>query len=1155
MLSPHMPSLRIGASSSSSRPLRGGVYLPSSVILTLLVVSIGLSVSRPSEKIALLLGESKSFAIKGPDRHEFTVEMEAGHYARVDIQRNGVDLIVTTISPDGTKRTKHENAAGPQSPMSVSLLASTKAPYVIEVEPVKKWAPAGNYRIQLEVLHYPGPQDQKRFEAETRVAEGRLKQFLSSADSRRSAITSYQQALVLWQELADEVEQANTLQFIAETYMSLGETDKCIESYVEVLKRRGEDQQARAYTLLGFADFYLNTKNSVKALEHYGLALEIFKAVNNGRGQAAALYGLGLTKARDRLMLEAVPYYKQALAIFSDALTRDRYEEARTAHALGGAYDVLGEPQEALNYYVRALEGWRETGDLGQEGNTQSSLAKLEMDRGNWQLAFETYDRALDLYKRAELVSERDRAAIQRRRASTLYGLAYTYASLGDYNKAFEVLSQSLALRQPGDRDSTLMLTCYFHALNGEPEKALEFCNQALLEQAPTNKRRSETLTSMGVARAAMNQHEQALVLYDEALKIQQDANYVEAEAITQGWRGNSLTVLGQQGAALNSYKRSREIYQKSGDVNGVAVATVGMARVERARNNLPAALEHVSEAIAAIEPLRSNATSEALRTSYFATKVDYYELYIDVSMQLALKGDATKLKTAAFEASERARARSLSETLAKARFEGELKSNPDLAALVSKYRWVQGQIQAAKSRSYKNSNQLSDDTPLAAERNQLESDLRAKYPRYAALMFPQPLTRVEVQKLLDPDTLLLEFALGEKRSYVWAVTDTDFEGYELPPQKQIEDSARLLIKHLAAGQYISGESAARRKERMVQAEAEYWSRATAFSRMLLGNIPSIAKKKNLLIVADGQLQYLPFATLPAPDFTAATSAQKDTPASSALVRERQITNLPSASVLGLLQQSMSRVQPTKSIAIFADPVYERDDSRLPPVAQNRSIFVPENRNPLRQAWRDVTDDGDAANLQRLPATLREAQKIIELVPPGSALLAVGLKASRENVNTKQLGLYRVVHFATHGILDEINPDRSGIVLSLYDEKGRFREDGYLRLKDIYQLKLPVELVVLSACRTGLGKPVRGEGLIGLSYGFIHGGARRVLSTLWKVDDDVTAELMKRFYQSMLTEGMTPAAALRAAQVSMSREPRWSNPYYWAGFILQGDPK
>jgi CHAT domain-containing protein len=151
-----------------------------------------------------------------------------------------------------------------------------------------------------------------------------------------------------------------------------------------------------------------------------------------------------------------------------------------------------------------------------------------------------------------------------------------------------------------------------------------------------------------------------------------------------------------------------------------------------------------------------------------------------------------------------------------------------------------------------------------------------------------------------------------------------------------------------------------------------------------------------------------------------------------------------------------------------------------------------------------------------------------------------------------ELAEYRVVHFATHGVLDNENPGLSGLILSLFDERGR-PQDGFLRLHDIYSLNLPADLVVLSACDTALGKPLRGEGLMGLVRGFFYAGALRVVASLWKVDDEATGELMSRFYVEMLDEGRSPAAALRQAQLALWRDGRWQDPYYWAAFILQGE--
>lgn len=175
----------------------------------------------------------------------------------------------------------------------------------------------------------------------------------------------------------------------------------------------------------------------------------------------------------------------------------------------------------------------------------------------------------------------------------------------------------------------------------------------------------------------------------------------------------------------------------------------------------------------------------------------------------------------------------------------------------------------------------------------------------------------------------------------------------------------------------------------------------------------------------------------------------------------------------------------------------------------------------------------------------------MNIVPWHTGFEAVDFAASRATVIGSPLDQYSIVHFATHAVLNENHPESSGIVLSMVNQAGR-PQPGFLRIDDIYNLRLPVNLVVLSACKSALGKDVRGEGLIGLTRGFMYAGARGVVASLWKVDDEATAELMKRFYGGMFKQGLTPAAALRQAQLEMWQSKRWHSPYYWAAFVIQG---
>src|SRR5262249_29193839 len=260
----------------------------------------------------------------------------------------------------------------------------------------------------------------------------------------------------------------------------------------------------------------------------------------------------------------------------------------------------------------------------------------------------------------------------------------------------------------------------------------------------------------------------------------------------------------------------------------------------------------------------------------------------------------------------------------------------------------------------------------------------------------------------------------------------------------------------------------------------------------------------------------------------------------------------PSASVLAVLRRELAgRIQPSRTVAVLADPVFQGNDPRVHfhENGENPMPGQPETRSrreskPEEELIRSAEEVG-GVSFGRLRFTRQEAEAIASLTREEKSLKALDFAASRATVTGDAVGQYRIIHFATHGLLNSQHPELSGIVLSLVDEQGR-PQDGFLRTHDIYNLKLNAELVVLSACQTALGKLTRGEGLVGLTRGFMYAGAPRVVASMWRVKDEATAELMKRFYHGILKEGLRPAAALRTAQISMWREKNWQVPYYWA---------
>ncbi len=396
---------------------------------------------------------------------------------------------------------------------------------------------------------------------------------------------------------------------------------------------------------------------------------------------------------------------------------------------------------------------------------------------------------------------------------------------------------------------------------------------------------------------------------------------------------------------------------------------------------------------------------------------------------------------------------------------------------------------------------------------------------------------------------------LGDERSYLWAVTRTEISSYELPPRAQIEDAAQKFRNLLTAHQPIAGESFDQRQARIKEADDHIWQAAASFSQMILGPVSSELGTKRLLVVPDGVLQYIPFQALTEPQKTRSAAAPANTPADSGepipLLVGHEIVNEPSASALALVLSDTSQRQPApNSIAIFANPVFDVDDPRVKSRGATQSQSADSTETvEVQETFRDI--GFGEGKIPALPASRDEAEAIMAVAPSGTGMKALGFDANRAAITKPELAQYRIVHFATHGFIDYQHPELSGLVLSLVDQNGRPQE-GFVRLHDIYNLKLSADLVVLSACNTGLGKDVKGEGLIGLTRGFMYAGAGGVAASLWKVDDDATAELMKHFYEGMFKRGLTPAASLREAQLGMWIQKRWHAPYYWAAFVIQG---
>ena len=971
---------------------------------------------------------------------------------------------------------------------------------------------------------------------------------------RKKALEYYQQALPAYRAAGNRSGEATALNNIGSVYDSQGEEQKALDYFNQALsiERAVGESGKEARTLSNMGHVYNSRGENQTALDYYNQALPIERAAGDRSAEAETLNNIGGVHFSLGSTHKALDYYEQALSV--ERARGDRDREGRTLNNVGGVHFSVGETQQALEYYHEALDISRAFGNRSDEAATLNNIGAVYDVLWEKQKALDHYNQALEI--RQAIGDERGVGTI-------LNNIGAVYDSLGEKDKALDEYKRVLLIRQSFDdragEATTLTNMGLVYYSQGDWQGALEYYERALPLHRKAGNRSGEaqTLNNIGLVYQSKRDLQTALGYYNQSLPIEHDLGDHSREAITLDNIGSVYDSQGEFKRALDYYDQALTISRAVGE-RAVEAATLLNIAVVNIRTDQPRdARRQLEEALAIIESLRNKVLSHELRTSFFASQTGYYDIYVDLLMQMHRRDPNAGYDRQAFEASEKGNARSLLDLLNEAGAHIHRGADP---RLLERETTIHQQLNAVALRRTKLLNQPETAQKLSeidqqlrdleSQNQQVEAEIRQNSPQYAALTQPRPASVAETQQqILDPDTVLLEFALGEERSYLWLVTSTTFASFELPRRPDIEQASQRAYSLLTA-----------RVQRRVQADKDYETAAAALSNLLLSQVAPQLGHHRLVIVADGALNYIPFSALPAP----ASSSTPHTRYAPLLV-DHEVVQLPSASVLGLLRREIAgRPIPPKEVFVVADPVFSARDRRVkPPELQQGSTLLAHTTkddvvapaevetNQMARLQADVGLERGDDSWPRLEGTRDEAQSILALAPAGSKM-ALDFEASRAIATSSELSQYRYLHFATHGTVDSQHPELSGLVLSMVNQYGE-PVNGFLRLQDIYNLNLPVELVVLSACETGIGKEVRGEGLMGLTRGFMYAGAPRVVVSLWKVKDTPTAELMGKFYEGMLRQKLRPAAALRAAQLAMWQDPRWRAPYYWAAFVLQGE--
>jgi CHAT domain-containing protein/Tfp pilus assembly protein PilF len=867
----------------------------------------------------------------------------------------------------------------------------------------------------------------------------------------------------------------------------------------------------------------------LKAIAKFEQALPVYQKIGDRSSEAFTVAHLGKIYSDLGQQQKALFYLNQALLLRRQI--KDKMGETITLNNIGSVYSDIGELQKALDFFHQALLIKREIKDKTGEARIINNIGNVYINSGEEQKALDYFQQSLIIRREVgDKIGE----------ARTINNIGLIYLNLGQQQKAIDYFNQSLALNQEmGDKlaASTALnnIATVYSDLQQE-QKALEFLQKSLVITKSLGNKSGEarTLNNIGNIYSKIGQKQKALDYFNQSLPLFESVENKLGLAANLNNIGLIYSDLGEQPKALNYYQQALSLYQKVGNRGGEALAIYNMASAERKQGNLNSALNQIKIVINIVEDLRTKINSQELRASYFATVQNYYQFYIDLLMQMHKQQPSKGYDALALQTSERARARSLLEMLTEAKADIRQGVEPKL---LSQERDLQKQIDVLEKRriqllggNYTKAQVQTlekENEAVLEQYQQVQIKIRATSPRYAALTQPQPLSLAQIQQqVLDENTLLLEYSLGEQRSYLWAVTNKSITSYELPKRAEIEAIVQKFRQEITTPYLKHSPS------------------LDTLSQIILAPVAPQLQNKRLVVVSDGALQYVPFAALTKPN------SQKNSKYEPLLINHEIIT-LPSASTVAILRNEHKQRKPVaKTLIVLADPIFSLDDERLQSKVQTSPPVITEpNLNTL--ALNRAAKDSEV-NFERLKFTRHEAEQILALVPPNKAKSAFDFTASRNTAISKDLSQYNIIHFATHGILNSKHPELSGIVLSLFDDKG-MPQNGFLRLHDVFNLNLKADLVVLSACKTGLGEEVRGEGLVGLTRGFMYAGSPRVVVSLWSVDDQATSELMKAFYQKMLQQGLKPAAALRTAQLEIWRTKRYAAPYYWAAFTLQGE--
>ena len=917
----------------------------------------------------------------------------------------------------------------------------------------------------------------------------------------------------------------------AEEYRLTGEFEKSIElfekSFQRAEKMHDSKKECIALTKLGL--LYWNTGNLNMSTEKYSSAIAIAEKFNLNKQQEEIknaleifnLYSEGKNFRSSRKYQESIESFRNAIELARK--TGSREHELKCLRHLSLTYFRINNLQEFRILNEKALQIAKNLNHRTAEGRCLNNLGSYYIKFGNYSKAIGYYEKAL------ETQDEKNQDM-----SYYLNNIGTIYKNIGNYDKALEYLMKALEIdKQFGDEKAVSMALTNIgitfrlkSLLNSNKEDAYRalgyyFDSLKLAKKNQYTEIEIKVLNNIGSVNSFLGNNYESLKYFDTAYEKAEQIQYIEAMGMIFNNMGTVYMSLSMIKKAEESFNRAIKLALEIRGSEILWEAYFGLGKCYERKHEFSQAAMCYKKSIDIVDCMRSQIVIDSYKVGFARNKLKVYEFLIGLLYKMNINNASSIYIKEIFHIVERAKARAFLEILEESRINIRKGLSPHLMKRESEasahISLINQEISNANISKEKRIKLLKDLQHAESDYTALIARMRIEIPGVANIVFPEPCHLDQVQRqLLNSNTALIEYFLGEKQSFIFIITKDKYNLFSLPPQEEIRRSLKAYLKIISnpPKERFYGGLAAKRlcKELLL------------FHKNI---IPDTIE--NLIIIPDGILYYLPFESLILPTYIQSLEDEF-------LISRYKISYMPSSSSLLFLSKKKKAVSHSKDLLAFGNPSYAKKTAKKKKVTEKHSEI-------LKEFYQN-----QGFNFSALPYSEKEIKKISRFISQNKRDVYLRDDAKEDVIKKIPLKDYNIIHFACHGFLNEKFPSRSALLLSLDND---VKEDGFLQVREIYNLRMTADLVVLSACHTGKGKLEKGEGVLGLPRIFFYSGVRSVVSTLWIIEDKSSAKFMSNFYY-YLSQGMDKAQSLRLAKLKMINS-KLSHPFYWAAFILNGE--